>query len=73
MIRVITKYDPPPSPDRDHDWSAQLEGAGEDDPCGWGPTEQAAIEKPKPRFLHEMTADEIFWPQRRANGARQRI
>lgn len=41
-MKIVTKYDPPPISDRDHDWSAQLEGASEDDPCGWGPTEQAA-------------------------------
>lgn len=43
MTRIITKYDPPPISDRDHDWSACVEGASEDDPCGWGATEEEAI------------------------------
>lgn len=43
-MKIVTKYDPPPISDRDHDWSACLEGASEDDPVGFGPTEQAAIE-----------------------------
>lgn len=55
-----------------HDWTSHACDAFEIIGQVWR-TEQAAIEKPKPRFLHEMTADEIFWPQRRAIGARQRI
>ena len=39
----ITKYDPPPIPDRRFDWSAYLVGASEDDPVGWGATKAAAI------------------------------
>jgi hypothetical protein len=43
-MKIITKYDPPPIAERDHDWSACLEGASEDDPVGLGSTEQEAID-----------------------------
>ena len=43
-MKIITKYDPPPIPDRNYDWSACHEGASEDDPVGFGKTEQEAIE-----------------------------
>lgn len=42
-MKIVTKYDPPPIPDRQYDWSACLEGASEDDPVGFGPTMEAAI------------------------------
>lgn len=43
MSRIVTKYEPPPIPSRAFDWSACVEGAHEDDPVGFGATENEAI------------------------------
>lgn len=45
-MRVITSYDPPPIPMRNHDWSAvddETYGGEESDPIGYGATEIEAI------------------------------
>jgi hypothetical protein len=42
--RVITSYDPPPIPTRDHDWSAVFDGYEPGNPIGWGRTEQEAVD-----------------------------
>lgn len=48
--KIITSYDPPPIPRRDHDWSAHRDGYEPPDSdgvggghVGWGRTEAAAI------------------------------
>ncbi len=43
-MQIVTKYEPLPIPQRQYDWSACVEGADENDPVGWGSTEQAAID-----------------------------
>jgi hypothetical protein len=43
-VNIVTKFDPPPIPDRQYDWSACVEGSDENDHVGWGSTEEAAIE-----------------------------
>lgn len=42
--KIITKYDPPPIPFRDCDWSAVFEDYDLGSPIGHGPTEADAIE-----------------------------
>lgn len=42
--KIITKYDPPPIPFRECDWSAVFEDYDLGSPIGHGPTEQDAIE-----------------------------
>lgn len=41
--KIITKYDPPPIPLRDSDWTATREGYDLGDHIGMGATEDAAI------------------------------
>ncbi len=41
--KIITRYDPPPIPVRDCDWTATLEGYDIGDPIGTGATESDAI------------------------------
>ena len=41
--RIVTSFVYPPVPDRDHDWSAHVDGY-EDGPVGWGRTEDEAIQ-----------------------------
>jgi hypothetical protein len=41
--RIITNYWAKPIPPRHFDWSAQVDG-GDERMCGWGSTEQEAIE-----------------------------
>jgi len=41
--KIITKYDPPPIPDRRNDWSARVEDWDLGCATGWGPTEREAI------------------------------
>lgn len=57
--KIITDYDPKPSPFRDYDWCAYRDGyEGPDsdgvpgDPIGWGRTEQEAIDE-----LHERESE----------------
>jgi hypothetical protein len=40
---VVTKYDPPPIPIRNHDWTATFEDYDLGDPTGTGATEQDAV------------------------------
>jgi hypothetical protein len=42
--KIITKYDPPPIPFRECDWSAVFDGYDLGDPVGHGLTEQDAID-----------------------------
>ena len=42
--KILTKYDPPPIPGNDHDWTAWVDGYEEDGLAGWGKTEQEAID-----------------------------
>lgn len=44
MPKIITRYDPKPIPTRKFDWSAVEENYDLGSPCGWGATEQEAIE-----------------------------
>lgn len=41
-MTIKTKYDPPPIPTRNRDWSAWIEGWEEDGPYGYGRTEDEA-------------------------------
>jgi len=43
-IIIITKYDPPPIPWREADWSAVFDDYDLGGPIGHGPTEQDAID-----------------------------
>lgn len=44
-MQIKTKYDPPPIPLRDHDWSAyDYDTYDEGMPVGYGATEQEAID-----------------------------
>jgi hypothetical protein len=42
--KIRTEYDPKPIPDRCFDWSAVRDGYEPRDPCGYGRTEQEAID-----------------------------
>ena len=42
-ILVITTFDPPPIPDRNHDWSARLDSYEPGEPIGYGSTEADAV------------------------------
>jgi hypothetical protein len=42
--KIITKYDPPPVPFRDADWSAVFDDYDLGSPIGHGETEQQAID-----------------------------
>lgn len=41
-IKIVTNYWAKPIPDRQFDWSA-MEDGGNENMCGWGPTEKDAI------------------------------
>lgn len=43
MIKIITKYNPPPIPRRDFDWCAYVDGQEENGKYGWGYTKAEAI------------------------------
>ena len=43
MTRIITTYDPPPIPTRNHDWTAVLSDYDAGDPIGWGRTRDEAV------------------------------
>jgi hypothetical protein len=45
-MKILTHYDPPPIPWRDHDWSAVDDETYDGPGCriGWGATEQEAID-----------------------------
>lgn len=40
---IVTSYDCPPIPDRNHDWSARRDGYDAGDPLGYGATEGEAV------------------------------
>lgn len=40
---IHTAYDPPPIPDRNHDWSAWVGELDEETTVGWGSSESEAI------------------------------
>lgn len=42
MVKIITKYDPPPIPPRQFDWSAVTDDYEPGCPIGWGYTEAEA-------------------------------
>ena len=44
MRKIITSNECPPIPVRDYDWSALREDGDEDEPIGYGRTEQDAID-----------------------------
>ena len=50
--QIITNYWAKPIPDRQFDWSA-MENGGNENMCGWGPTEKEAIEDLKRRQNEE--------------------
>lgn len=41
-MKIITRYDPPPIPPREFDWSAVSDNYDHGDPVGFGRTEQEA-------------------------------
>lgn len=41
-MKIITRYDPPPIPPREFDWSAVSDNYDQGDPVGFGRTEQEA-------------------------------
>jgi hypothetical protein len=43
MTRIITTYDPPPIPIRNHDWTAVLDSYDAGDPIGHGRTRDEAV------------------------------
>jgi hypothetical protein len=64
--RIITNHSPKPIPDRQFDWSA-IEDGGDENMCGWGPTEKAAIED-----LKRLQAEEADWLQEQQEREAQR-
>jgi hypothetical protein len=44
VMKIITRYDPPPIPYRGADWTAVTASYDLDDPIGYGASEQEAIE-----------------------------
>ena len=58
--------------DPHHDWSSHGSDAFEIIGQVWQPI-KAAESKPKPRFLHEMTADEVFFPKQKNPARGERI
>jgi hypothetical protein len=55
--RIVTNYWPKPIPDRQFDWSA-MEDGGDERMCGYGRTEQEAIED-----LHRLLDEEAGWQE----------
>ena len=43
MRKIVTDNICPPIPDRQFDWIAYFDGDEENGPCGYGPTEEAAV------------------------------
>jgi hypothetical protein len=62
--RIITNYWAKPIPDRQFDWSA-MEDGGNENMCGWGRTEQEAIED-----LKRLQAEEADWLEEQAEASR---
>ena len=46
-LNIVTRYAPPPIPERSCDWYAYVDGSDEDAPVGYGATEAEAIEELK--------------------------
>jgi phage terminase large subunit len=55
-----------------HDWSSHPSDAFEIIGQVWQPI-KAAEDKPKPRFLHELTADDVFFPKEKLPSRSERI
>ena len=55
-----------------HDWASHPSDAFEVIAQAWLPV-KSADDRPKPRFLHEITADEVFFPKERESFTRNRI
>lgn len=55
-----------------HDWSSHPADAYEIAAQAWRP-QRHPQDKPKPRFLHEVTADEVFFPKHKDPFRRERI
>jgi phage terminase large subunit len=55
-----------------HDWASHPSDAFEIVGQVWQPIKRAE-DKPKPRFLHEITADEVFFPKQRNPARSERI
>jgi phage terminase large subunit len=55
-----------------HDWSSHPCDAFEILSQVWEPAKMAE-DKPKPRFLHELTADDVFWPKENKNYRPERV
>jgi hypothetical protein len=60
------------SDDPHHDWSSHGSDAFEIIGQVWQPV-KSAESKPKPRFLHEMTADDVFFPKEKLPTKNSRI
>lgn len=60
------------SDDPFHDWSSHPSDAFEIIGQVWQPTKRAE-DKPKPRFLHQVTADEVFFPKTQLPTRRERV
>lgn len=52
--KIITRYDPPPIPIREFDWSAVTDDYEPGHPIGWGSTEKEAV-----RDLKKLIEEEI--------------
>jgi hypothetical protein len=63
--RIITNYWAKPIPDRQFDWSATEDG-GNERMCGWGRTEQDAIED-----LKRLQAEEADWLEEQTEANRE--
>ena len=62
--KIITNYWAKPIRDRQFDWSA-MEDGGNENMCGWGRTEQEAIED-----LKRLQAEEADWLEEQAEASR---
>jgi hypothetical protein len=69
--KIVTNYEFPPIPPRDHDWSARRDDSEPDDDGhmmqGWGPTEQEAVADLLRQEEEEADALEYEELERRAN------
>tara|TARA_R110002167_G_scaffold181421_3_gene381725 strand:+ start:1029 stop:1187 length:159 start_codon:yes stop_codon:yes gene_type:complete len=52
-MKIITEFIYPPIPNRNYDWSAVTDSYDEDDPIGYGKTEQEAIEDLKKQLQEQ--------------------
>lgn len=66
-MKLITKSEFPPIPNRSMDWCAYVEGDEESGNYGWGSTEQAAIDDWIENFAEEYEAEERAQREREAD------